>query len=131
MMIDPVLAETAGTVNLDWLGPVVTTAGVVIVGAITGISAVVRRRQEREETLETKEIEKEPTLKDGWEEVREARAEATKYYNLYRVFEDLYYAAVSALRRLARKVHEAHPDEVLDTDVVDILAVKPPGRDGK
>jgi hypothetical protein len=130
-MFGPVVAAAGGTLNLDWLGPVVTTAGVVIVGAITGVSAIIRRRQDRQESLEDKIIDKEPSEKDGWAEVREARAEATKYYKLYRAFEDMYYAVASALRHLARSVHDAHPEKALGKDVVDALAIKPPDLDEK
>ena len=72
-------------------------------------------------------IAAQPKITDGWEEVRKARLEATNYYNLYRTFENLFYTVFTALRHLARMVRSAHPDHEFDKDIVDALAVVPPG----
>lgn len=122
-------------VNLDWLGPAVTAIGGVLIAAIGGVSLVWRRRQDRKDQVEDRKadavIAVQPKVTDGWEEVRKARAEATTYYNLYRAFENLYYIVADALRKLARSVRDAHPEEVFDKDVVDALALKPPETDVK
>lgn len=122
-------------VNLDWLGPTVTAIGGVLIAAVGGISLVWRRRQDRKDQVEDKKADAviaiQPKVTDGWEEVRKARAEATTYYNLYRAFENLYYIVADALRKLARSVRDAHPEEVFDKDVVDALALKPPETDVK
>lgn len=116
--------------NLGWLGPVVTTAGAIVVAALGTVGLVWRRRQDRhaevEDAARAAEAAKEPTETDGWAEVRAARAEATKYYNLYVFFRNLFYDVQSALRHLVRKIRDAHPDMELDKDVVDALALKPP-----
>jgi len=122
-------------VNLDWLGPTVTAIGGVLIAAVSGISLVWRRRQDRKDQVEDKKADAviaiQPNVTDGWEEVRKARAEATTYYNLYRAFENLYYIVADALRKLARSVRDSHPEEVFDKDVVDALALKPPETDVK
>lgn len=122
-------------VNLDWLGPTVTAIGGVLIAAVSGISLVWRRRQDRKDQVEDKKADAviaiQPKVTDGWEEVRKARAEATTYYNLYRAFENLYYIVADALRKLARSVRDSHPEEVFDKDVVDALALKPPETDVK
>lgn len=116
--------------GLDWLGPVVTAGGGIVVAMVGGASLVWRRSQDRKDHTQDKhfdaEIATQPKITDGWEEVRRARAEATTYYNLYRAFEHLYYTVASALRKLVRKVRDHHPQEQFDKDVVDALALKPP-----
>ena len=105
--------------------------GGVLVAAVGGVSLVWRRRQDRKDNLEDKvadaAIAAQPKITDGWEEVRKARLEATNYYNLYRTFENLFYTVFTALRHLARMVRSAHPDHEFDKDIVDALAVVPPG----
>lgn len=124
------VAPSADTVDLSWLGPAVTAIGTVMVATVGGISLVWRRRQDRKDAMQDKtvdaEIAAQPKITDGWEEVRKARLEASNYYNLYRVFENLYYTTQSALRQLARMVRTAHPQQELDQDVVDALAIVPP-----
>ncbi len=117
--------------NLEWLGPIVTAIGSVVVAAVAGAATVYRRRQDRQEHTEDAELSLQPKVTDGWEEVRQARQEATTYYNLYRVFENMYYTVAAALRHLARTIHAAHPDQKFDKDVVDALALKPPDTDAK
>lgn len=112
--------------NLDWLGPIATAIGAVLVSAVGGISLVWRRRQDRKESIEDKVLDAQPSVTDGWKEVNIARTEATRYYRLYRLFEDMFYTVHAALRALARKVHEHHPDEPLHEDVVKALALRPP-----
>lgn len=112
--------------NLDWLGPVVTAIGGVLVAAVGGISLVWRRRQDRRESVEDKELDRAPKEVDAYEEMRLARAEASRYYRLFRTFEDLFYSAHAALRFLARRVHDAHPEQELDKNVVEALALRPP-----
>lgn len=117
--------------NMDWLGPVVTAIGGVLVAAVGGVSLAWRRRQDRNDAMEDKSIDAkiavQPKITDGWEEVRKARLEASNYYNLYRVFENLFYTVFTALRHLARSVRAEHPDQQFDQDIVDALAVVPPG----
>lgn len=127
-MIGRVLADVLGpsTPNLDWLGPTVTSVGAVIVATIGAVSILRRRRLDRQDKADDVALEKAPSETDGWAEVRAARAEASRYYRLYRVFEDLYYIAHSALRHLVRNVHDAHPDQTLGDDVVKALAARPP-----
>lgn len=119
-----------GAPDLTWVGPVVTGIATVLVAVVSGFALVVRRRQDRKDALEDKQddAERELQLKpiDGYEEVRKARAEATTYYNLYRAFEDLYYTVASALRHLARRVRDQHPEQEFEKDIVDALALKPP-----
>lgn len=119
--------------NLEWLAPTISTIGAIIIAALGTISLVWQKRQARQEQVEDKrtdaEIAATPKVVDGWDEVRNARAEATKYYNLYRVFEDLYYTVSAALRHLARLFHEKQPAEKIPDDVVEALAVKPPKTD--
>lgn len=129
--INSIVAAAAAGGDLEWLGGAVTAIGGVLVAVIGGVALVWRRRQDRKDSVADTKAEKTPTQKDGWAEVREARAEATRYYKLYRVFEDLYYAVASALRALARKVHEAHPEEPLDKHVTDAIAMKPPDTHDK
>lgn len=120
-----------GAPDMSWLGPVVTAASAVIVAAVSGVSLAWRRRQDHKDALEDKSVDAgiaaQPKITDGWEEVRKARLEATNYYNLYRVFENLFYTVFTALRRLARTVREEHPDQEFDQSIVDALAVVPPG----
>lgn len=119
-----------GADNLSWLGPAVTAIGGVLVAMVGGASIVWRRRQDRKEVAIDRQADAEqaaqPKITDGWEEVRKARTEASQYYNLYRAFENLFYTAFGALRHLARTVRDAHPDQPLDKDVVDALAIVPP-----
>lgn len=112
--------------DLSYLGPLVTASGALLLAGVTAAAALWRRRQDRKDVTVDRDLERLPTEADGWTEVRAARAEATKYYNFYRTFENLYYIAASALRHLVRTVHEAHPEQVFDKDVTDALAVKPP-----
>ena len=116
--------------DIGWLGPVATAGGGVIVAMIGGASIVWRRRQDRRDAVDDRHLDAEiavqPRVTDGWEEVRKARAEATTYYNLYRAFEHLYYTCASALRKLARRVRDHHPEEEFDADIVAALALKPP-----
>ena len=117
--------------DMAWLGPVVTVLGGVLVAAVGGVSLVWRRRQDHKDALEDKAVDAkiaiQPKITDGWEEVRAARLEASKYYNLYRTFENLFYTVFTALRHLARAVRTAHPDHQFDQDIVEALAVVPPG----
>lgn len=122
------LTETAPQ-DLSYLGPLVAAIGAVLVALVSGLAVVWRQHQDRKDVVVDRDLEKLPTEVDGWTEVRAARAEATRYYNLYRVFEDLYYTVSSALRHLARLVHDNHPDEQFSKDVTDALAVKPPNDD--
>ena len=116
--------------NLDWLGPAITSIGAFIVAAIGGISLVWRRRQDRQEEqadrITDAELASQPKVTDGWDEVRAARLEASNYYNLYRTFENLFYTVFSALRHVTRSVRDAHPEEELPKDVLDALAIVPP-----
>ena len=100
---------------------------------VGGISLAWRRGQERKDSQADKvtdaEIAAQPKVTDGWEEVRLARLEASKYYNLYRVFENMFYVVSSALKHLARSTRVAHPDHQFDKVVVDALAVVPPEHD--
>lgn len=112
--------------NFEWLGPTVTAIGAVIVAAIGGASVIWRRRQDARDKSEEQAAAKIHTEKDGWEEIREAHSEATRYYKLYRTFEDLFYSVHSALRHLARTHHEAHPERELPQNVIDALSLRPP-----
>ena len=120
----------AGLPNLDWLGPVVSGVSAVLVGIVGAASLVWRRRQDRRDASEDRSadaaIAVQPTVSDGWDEVRQARKEATSYYNLYRAFENLYYIAFGALRHLARKTRDAHPDVEFEADIIEALATTPP-----
>lgn len=107
------------TIDLSWLGPTATAAGGVIVATIAGASLLFRRRTAAKEKAT-------PSPKDEWSETRAARIEASKYYSLYRTFEDLFYAVHSALRTLAKASHDAHPDQPLPDEVLKALALRPP-----
>lgn len=123
-----VLAPTAtdASDSLAWLGPIATAAGGVLVAMVGGVAMVWRRRQDRRDQLSDKSIDKLPTEKDVWQEVRSARAETSHYYALYRIFEDLFYTVGTGLRVLARTVHQAHPEQVFPQEVIDALAARPP-----
>lgn len=116
--------------DLSWLGPSITSAGVVIVGLFVLFSNLWQRRQNRKDAVvdrhEDASLSVQPKITDGWEEVRKARDEASQYYNLYRTFENLFYVSFGALRHLARTFRDKNPDETLDKDVVDALAIVPP-----
>lgn len=116
--------------DLSWLGPTIGACGVVIVSLIGVLSLIIGKRQDRKNAkaaaLDSAELGAAPKVTDGWEEVRLARADATKYYNLYRAFENIYYTVASALRHLGRSIHETHPDMVFEKDVTDALAIVPP-----
>lgn len=109
------------TIDLSWLGPTASAAGGVIVASIAGASMLWRRRTAAKEKAT-------PSPKDEWSETRSARAEASKYYSLYRTFEDLFYAVHSALRTMAKASHDAHPDQVIPDEVVKALALRPPAE---
>ena len=117
-------------VNLDWLGPTITSIGAFIVALIGGISLAWRRRQDRQDSQSDRvtdaELASQPKVTDGWDEVRAARLEASNYYNLYRTFENLFYTVFSALRHVTRSVRDAHPTEEFAKDVLDALAIVPP-----
>lgn len=123
---DPTPYVPAFAPNLDWLGPVAGALGAIVVALIGGISIVWRRRQDKKDLAEDRISDSAPKITDGWEEVRAARQEASRYYSLYRTFENLYYTAFSALRHLARKNRDTRPDEAFDQDVIDALATDPP-----
>ena len=129
-LTDP--ADSGGP-DLSWLGPAVLATGSVLVALIGILSLIIKSRQDRKAAKsaaeDQAEIAVQPKVTDGWEEVRAARLEATKYYNLYRAFEDLYYVVSSALRHLARNVRDAHPEQVFDKDIAEALAVVPPETD--
>jgi hypothetical protein len=131
-LVDP---SDAAAQNLDWLGPVVTAVGFVFVAIISGASGMWKSGQDRKSSKEDKAAdlagEHAPKVIDGWEEVRRARAEASSYYNLYRIFEEMYYTSMTALRKLSRRVREAHPEEEFDQSVIDALEAEPPETDGK
>lgn len=110
----------------EWVAPALLFAGGVIVALINGAALVWRRRQDKKAATEDKIVDKKATEKDSWEEVRTARAEATHYYNLYRIFEDLFYGARNGLRSLANVFHSRNPDEKLSTDVMKALELSPP-----
>lgn len=112
--------------DLSWLGPTIAAGGGVIVGLIALISVLWSNRQKHKEAMVEKTADSQPTITDGWEEVRRARDEASEYYKLYRIFENLFYTVMSALRHLARVFRASQPDAVLDKDIVDALAIVPP-----
>jgi hypothetical protein len=112
--------------DLSWLGPTITAGGAVVVGLIALFSILWSNRQKHKDTMVEKATDQQPTITDGWDEVRKARAEATTYYNLYRTFEDLFYRVWGALRHLVRTTRDVHPDQKFDPDVVDALAIVPP-----
>lgn len=124
------LIDDATPPDMSWLGPTVSAIGGVLIAMVGGISLVWRRRQDRKDAAIDRtadaEIAAQPKVTDGWEEVRQARLEASTYYNLYRTFENLFYTAFSALRHLARTIRDAHPEQKFDKDVVDALAIVPP-----
>jgi len=126
----PVPETTPSGLDLNWLGPVVTSLGAIVVATIGGVSIAWRRKQDRNDALEDKQSDSaaasQPNITDGWEEVRQARMEATRYYNLYRGFEDAFYVVSTALRRLVRSTRTAHSEFVFEQDVLDALAVVPP-----
>ncbi|MEO5921706.1 MAG: hypothetical protein ABIQ01_11260 [Pseudolysinimonas sp.] len=111
--------------SLAWLGPVVLTSGSIIVALLGTIGLIWRRRQDRHDAVADQKVSKQASESDEWDEVRVARAEATKYYNLYVFFRNLFYDVQAALKHLVRKLRDAHPDMELDQDAVDALALKP------
>lgn len=124
--VDPVPYIPAAPPDLEWLGPVAGALGTVVVATIGAISIVWRRKQDRRDVQDDRLAGDAPKVTDGWDEVRAARLEASNYYNLYRTFENLFYTVFSALRHLAQKTREAHPDEVFAPDVLDALKTVPP-----
>lgn len=117
---------TNAEVDLSWLAPVATAAASVLVALIGGAALIRSKRAERRDALEDKALDKEPTETDAYAEVRLSRNEASHYYRLFRLFEDLFYTTHAALRHLARIVHDNHPAQVLDDDIVKALALRPP-----
>ena len=126
----PISPVTNAPDNLTWLGPAIAAAALILVAVIQAISAVWKRRVDKRDktadNLANADIAIQPRITDGWEEVRAARAEATKYYNLYRAFENLYYIVIGALRHLVRSAKDAHPETVFEKDITDALAAVPP-----
>lgn len=124
------LADTSTPPDMSWLGPTVATIGSLIIAIVGFISIIIGKRQDRKnskaDSMEAAGIAIAPKVTDGWDEVRAARAEATKYYNLYRAFENVYYIASTALRHLARSVRETHPEMTFDQDIADALATDAP-----
>lgn len=116
--------------DLSWLGPAIAAGGGAIVGIIGLVSVLLGRRQDRKNqhaaSQDAAEIAVTPKITDGWEEVRQARQEASQYYLLYRTFENLFYTVFSALRHLVRSIRDAHPEQQFDQDVTDALAIVPP-----
>lgn len=112
--------------GLYWVGPVITAVAALLVGTLSAISLLWRRRQDRRDVIADDKAGRVPTEKDEWREVRDARAETSRYYRLYRTFEDLFYEAHSALRHLASDVHVDHPDQEFAPDVVKALGARPP-----
>jgi len=124
--------------SLDWLGPAVTGAAGVLIALIGTISLFWRRRQDRDQSQSDRTVDAEnaaqPRVVDEWQEVRNARAEATTYYNLYRVYENLYHVAIAALRNLTRRVRTDHregEDFEFGDDVAVALAMEPPEAEKK
>ena len=126
ILFEPISPITNAPPNLDWLGPAILATGSVIVAIVGGVSLIWRRRQDRQDKTQEVETALQPKVTDGWEEVRQARAEATSYYNLYRLFENLFYVVWSALRHLARRDREIDKDRVFEQDIIDALAIVPP-----
>jgi hypothetical protein len=126
----PAAVDPDALPDLSWLSPAIGGAALVIVAAVNGVAALVRRRQDRQDALVDKSIEKQPTEKDEWSEVRAAREEASRYYNLMRWFESAYYTMHTALQHLARMIHDKHPDIELGKEVTDALALRPPEDPG-
>lgn len=116
--------------DLSWLGPVIAVAGASVVAVISLVSLLLGKRADRRNAkaaaVDQAEIAVTPKITDGWEEVRQARMEASQYYNLYRTFENLFYTVFSALRHLVRSIRDAHPEQQFDQDVTDALAIVPP-----
>ena len=132
-MFEIIMAVEDPKADLSWVGPTIGAIGSVIIAVVGGISLVWRRRQDREDAKEDKQTEAEiavaPKVTDGWQEVRDARAEASTYYNFYRAFENLYFNAIGALRHLVRSIRAAHPEQEFDKDVLDALAATPPNTE--
>jgi len=125
------LANSGGDPDLSWLGPTVTGIAAILVAIVGAVGLVWRRRQDRKAEVENQQVARQASESDEWSEVRLARAEATKYYNLYTFFRNLFYDVQAALRHLVRKLRDAHPDMDLDKDVVEALALKPEADDAK
>lgn len=115
--------------NLSWLGPTLLFLGGVIVAAINGAAVVWRRRQDKKDVVANTVAGKQMSEVEEADEVRKARAEATRFYNYYVTFRSLFYQVQEALRHLVRRLGNAHPDMELGADVVDALALKGPDAD--
>lgn len=119
-------AATNAEGDTSWIAPAFVFAGVVIVAIVNGVASIWRRRQDKKLDTDGTRANKAATEKDSWEETRLARAEATHYYNLYRLFEEMFYAVRNALRALANTIHVHHPEEELDKEIIAALELKPP-----
>lgn len=130
----PISPITNAPEHLTWLGPTIAAGALILVAFIQAVSAVWKRRVDRRDktadTLASADVAIQPKITDGWEEVRAARQEATKYYNLYRAFENIFFIAIAALRHLVRSTRDAHPNTVFDKDITDALTIVPPDTAG-
>jgi len=104
---------------MDWVTPTISGVATVVVALIGLFSFVYRRRRETEES-------KAPTMVDAYREIDEARQETSYYYRLMRLYEDLFYQVRGALRSLAKRVMDAHPDYDLGHEVIRALEARPP-----
>lgn len=110
-------AVMAAVDNLSWLAPTLLLVGTVIVALIQGVAIIVRRRGDRREQLEDQKSLRSATESQDWDEVRSARAEATRYYTLYTAFRDRFDIVQSALRHMLRLIQATHPEMELPPDV--------------
>jgi hypothetical protein len=113
------------------LAPIATGIASVIVAALGATGLIIRRRQDARDAKSAAKTSKEITEKDGYAEVRLARAEASRYYTLYREFQEVYFVTMTALRHLVRKLHESDPEFDLPQEIVDALELKAPDDDDK
>lgn len=120
------IAAEAEPPQIDWLTPVVTIAGPVLVAIVAGVSTVYRRRQDRDDTVADREAAKGLSEKDELSEIDRARAQVIRYYDLYMAVRIAFDFVQSALRHLVRIVRDNHPDHEFDQEVIDALAMKPP-----
>lgn len=125
-MFHLIAAAADGDAGVDYLTPVIMTAGTVLVAALGVIGTVYRRRQDRQDAADDREAAKGLSEKEEFDVLKQARDEATRYYTLYVTFRELFYSVRSALKHLVRLIQDEHPDMELPSNVTTALQVMPP-----
>jgi hypothetical protein len=112
------------------LAPIATGIASVVVAGLGATGLVIRRRQDARDAKEARQSASKINEKDGYDEVRLARAEASHYYSLFREFQEVYFVTLTALRHLVRRIHDRDPNFDLPPEIVEALELKVPEDDG-